>query len=350
MITEASVGFSRAALERYGTASFAGQAAAHGVPTPHLDPLSSELQVSDSLKNSGVHSLLGIRLPSHQKRIRVLYVGLAETRPFSVRELRRIEALADQLALHLCNAELCRDLQEKIDELNQEQELREHFMSLLAHDLRGPLNVAKMAASVLMSHPEKLDARRELAIRIDTSIGRVDRMIKDLLDVNSIRANKRLSLRLDESDLVELARELIDELSLIHGQRFILKADNEVRGIWSDDELRRALWNLAINAVKYGSPDTPITITVKRSDSYAQASVHNFGSALTAEEQSHLFEPFGRTPQAQRSDQTGWGLGLTLVRGCAEAHGGTVTIESQADLGTTFTLQLPLDSRPYQPH
>jgi signal transduction histidine kinase len=109
--------------------------------------------------------------------------------------------------------------------------------------------------------------------------------------------------------------------------------------------LRRALWNLAANAIKYGAPDEPVTITVRRTDDGAQASVHNFGSVLSRQAPAYLFEPFARSLRA--GGTRGWGLGLTLVHGCAHAHGGTVPKTQTA--GTLFTLKLSLDARPFQP-
>jgi signal transduction histidine kinase len=76
--------------------------------------------------------------------------------------------------------------------------------------------------------------------------------------------------------------------------------------------------------------------------------VHNYGSLIALEDQSHIFDSFTRTPGAQAKGKIGWGLGLTLVRGSAEAHGGKVTIESSEALGTTFTIHLPPDARSYQ--
>jgi signal transduction histidine kinase len=201
---------------------------------------------------------------------------------------------------------------------------------------------------MLIGQPELLDERRELATKIDANIDRAERMIRDLLDTNRIRANERLPLHLAECDLTAIARVVIAELSSIYGERFVLKQEGDVRGIWDAEELRRALWNLVINAVKYGVPDKPITITVKASISQAQLSVHNQGSVIAPEDQSHIFDAFTRTQGAQAKGKIGWGLGLTLVRGCVEAHGGKVTVESSADTGTIFTIHLPTDSRSYQ--
>jgi signal transduction histidine kinase len=222
-------------------------------------------------------------------------------------------------------------------------------MSVLVHDLRGPLAVAKMGSAMLVHQPKILNERPELAAKIDANIDRVERMIRDLLDANRIRANERLPLNLAEVDLAALAREVIQDLRPINYERFLLKLEDDVLGIWDPEELRRALWNLVINALKYGAPDKPITITVAWSGSEAQMSVHNYGSAIAPEDKAKIFESFTRTQDAQTRGKIGWGLGLTLVRGSAEAHGGKVTVESSLDEGTTFTLHLPADSRPHQP-
>jgi signal transduction histidine kinase len=111
-------------------------------------------------------------------------------------------------------------------------------------------------------------------------------------------------------------------VSIVYADRFVLKAGSGVRGVWDAEELRRALWNLAINAVKYGDREKPITISVQRSGSGAQISVHNYGAVIAPDAQAHLFDPFARTREARTSGRGGWGLGLTLARGAAEAHGG----------------------------
>jgi signal transduction histidine kinase len=351
LITAASVGAAEEQLERYatslGSASFPGQIASHEEATSVMDAATTKLEISDGLRGSGIHSLLGVRLRPRHQLLGVLYVGLSETRAFFTREIRRIEALGERLTLHLDNAKLHAELLVKIEALSVERDLRELFVSVLAHDLRQPLSAAKISAQALIRHPERLDQHLELAIRINTNIDRTDRMIRDLLDANQIRAGKQLPLRLDRCDLAVIAREVVAELASIHGEQFVLKAEEGVRGIWSADVLRRALWNLAANAIKYGAPDQPVTITVRGTDDGAQASVHNFGSVLSRQDQAYLFEPFARSLQA--GGTRGWGLGLTLVHGCAHAHGGTVKIESDAAAGTLFTLKLPLDARPFQP-
>lgn len=350
---ESSVGAGDEELEKYvsslDTSSFPGQVASGEETTSMWDVAVTELNVSDTLRRSGIHSLLGVRLPQRHRLLGTMYVGTKETRTFTAREVHRLESLGHHLTIHLDNARLYADLRQHIDQLDSERDLRERFVSVLAHDLRGPLSAAKMASQILMRHPERLDERRDLAMRIDRNIDRTDRMVRDLLDANRIRAGERLPLRIEECDLGALAREAYEELAATFGDRFVLQAEDRVRGLWSADELKRALWNLATNAVKYGASDKPITITVKRTPQGAEAAVHNWGTPISTADQTQLFRPFSRTHAAAAGHQMGWGLGLTLVHGCADAHGGRVAVESTKEAGTTFTIELPLDARPFQP-
>jgi signal transduction histidine kinase len=260
-------------------------------------------------------------------------------------ELHRAAAALTETFAKQCAAHFDA-LTKEVQELRTERDRRERFVSVLAHDLRGPLGAAKIALHLLtLNAGSNGDTRRqELLRRIDRNLGRTDRMIRDLLDANRIRAGERLPLSVDECDLVQLARESADECAQVIGDRIKLAGEPRLIGYWSCDELRRSLWNLIMNAAKYGASERPITITVRRSGERAEVSVHNEGAPIPAEEQPELFRPFARGKRSAG----GWGLGLALVRGCAEAHGGGVSVRSDSS-GTMFTIELPMDSRPYQP-
>jgi signal transduction histidine kinase len=353
LMTAASVGTAEQELERYASSlspsSFTGKAAASEEPVSVPDVQTTELEVSEALRQSGIHALLGVRLPAHLELRGVIYVGLREARSFTSREIRRLESLGEQFATLLDNARLYADLRSQAEALRKERDLREQFVSVLAHELRGPLSSVRVAAQLLLRQPERMDERRDLASRIDKNITRLDMMIRDLLDASRLQAGGRLPLRLDTADLGAIAEEVVEEMRVLHGERFILQAESGVRGEWSAEELRRVLWNLLTNAVKYGAPDRPVTLRVQRIPEGARASVHNEGRSIPTEEQERIFELFSRSRHAGQGTQEGWGLGLFLVRGCAEAHGGHVSVRSEPGQGTTFTLELPLDSHPYQP-
>lgn len=330
--------------------SFAGQVAANEETMAIEDVPTTALTIPESLRRSGIQSLLGVRLPVQRTLRGVLYIGVAEKRPFTARESRRLEAIGEQLAIHIDNAALFAQLTEKVAALSAERELRERFVSILAHDLRGPLSTAKLATNLLMTRARHLDEEEQtLAARIDRSLERTDRMVRDLLDANMIHAGERLSLELAECDLAIIVRDVVAELAAIHGDQFVVVTGQRVRGFWSADELRRAVWNLASNAAKYGAVGRPITIAVRCTSEGVALSVHNEGLPIPVDEQPHLHRQFARARAAKARRAMGWGLGLTLVHGCAAAHGGALKIRSDATAGTTFTLELPWDARSSQP-
>lgn len=351
LVTRAAVGVAEEQLQEFTSsldaASFTGRIAASEEPTAVDDVETTELGVSDALRRSGIHSLLGVRLPARHRIRGVMYIGIVERRPFTARECRRIEALGEGLTLHLDNARLHAELRVRIGELETERGLRERLVAILAHDLRGPLMSAKMSAQLLTRLGDRAGQRPDVMTRIERNLDRVDQMIRDLLDVSRIQAGQRLPLNLDWCDLREIAEEVAEELRAVHGPRFAIVAEDDVRGVWSRDELRRAIWNLSVNAVKYGRTDTPVTIRVAREGNGVRLSVHNFGDPIPAEAREGIFDLFSRRKAAPPGES--WGLGLAFVRACTEAHGGTIEVESAPGIGTTFTMRLPLDARTHQP-
>ncbi len=225
--------------------------------------------------------------------------------------------------------------------------IREQLMLTLAHDLRGPLSAARAGASLILRRPDAPDVPR-WAAKVQEGIDRVDSMVRDLLDVSLLRTGGRLTLELGPCELAELARAAVEQLELVHGERFLVVAREPVHGFWSAEALRRAIENLAVNAVKYGHGTRPITLSVGQTHERALLTVHNEGSYIPTSERETLFLAFQRSREAEQSGQRGWGLGLALVRGVAEAHGGSIGVDSLPEKGTSFIIDIPKDSRPFQ--
>jgi signal transduction histidine kinase len=234
-----------------------------------------------------------------------------------------------------------RKQKEAIEELRQERELREHFVATLTHDLRTPLTAAKLATGLVLRKAADNPELMMLASRLEMNLDRADRMIRDLLDANRIKAGERLPLEMTNCDLKSVVIDAITDLGAIHGDRFILNAIGDFVGHWSCDGLRRVLENLCVNAIKYGANDRPVAVNLARLDHRVLLGVHNEGAPIPPEDQANLFVPFRRTTAAAKGVQKGWGLGLGLVKGIVEAHGGTVRLESGEGKGTTFWVELP---------
>ncbi|XYH99277.1 ATP-binding protein [Sorangium sp. So ce1128] len=315
--------------------------------------LSSERPTLDDYRRCDFRYLDGARLDFEQD----VLSRIMRDEPF-VEEEEVLLHLPDDAVRHLVlsggavrdaqgQVTLAMALYRDVTQIRELEQVREQCMSLITHDLRGTMTAAMYAAEVIGMKGAGYDPQ-VLAGKIVRSLSRMDEMIRTLLDVQRIRAGHGIPLALGACDLVAITREVIDDLASFHDQRVVLRGEARVEGIWSQGELRRAIWNLASNALKYGATGAPVVITVEKTSERAAVVVHNQGPPIPAEDQARLFAPFVRTRSAMAGGQRGWGLGLTFVHGCAEAHGGRVRLVSDAERGTTFTLELPLDARPHQ--
>jgi PAS domain S-box-containing protein len=232
--------------------------------------------------------------------------------------------------------------------LEQEREMREQFVSMLSHDLRNPLSAALTNTQTIARYPDRTDRIPMIAEKVVESIERADQMIQDLLDANRIRAGKGLSIVTGECDLVSISKSACEDLRSIYGDRFECRWPETLKGYWSCKELQRLMENLMTNGIKYGDPTKKVSLGLSDEGRNVRISVHNFGNPIPPEEQKRLFEPFVRSKSAESGEQKGWGLGLTLVRGVVEAHGGKIRLESQSDRGTTFTVDLPKNREIFQ--
>ena len=229
-----------------------------------------------------------------------------------------------------------------------QQGFRDLFVAALSHDFRGPLSNAMNYVDLIRRDAEP-GQHGHFAGRALYNLKRIDRMIQELLDVTRANAGAGVNVRIERAEVGALASEVIGDLVLRAGDRFVLEVKDAVQGWWDADRLKQALNNLLENAVKYGREDTPITCRIGKTNGRLFLSVHNFGTPIPPEMIPVLFQPFRRSLVAERSPKSGWGLGLVMVQAIAEAHGGSVAVESSESLGTTFTLDVLCDARQKHP-
>lgn len=235
-------------------------------------------------------------------------------------------------------------LREQVMDLQVERELRNQFVMSLTHDLRTPLNAAKMSAQLIPRKTETDDISK-LSGRIVVNMDRADKLITNLLDVSRIKVGDKISITPKPCHLNELVELTLEDLATLYGSRFEIVAENKsIHGVWDKSAIQRSIENLATNAVKYGSLHKPIKIHLTERDNGIEISVHNEGNPIAATELDFIFKPYHRTSSASQGIQIGWGMGLALVRGLIEAHGGSVRVESSQAAGTTFKILIPKDS------
>lgn len=232
--------------------------------------------------------------------------------------------------------------EEKSSGLESRLDEREKFLSLVSHDLRNPLSALKFGAQMIRRKPEDPELCRTMATRMIDAVSRAERMIGDLLDANRLRAGMSIPIELFPCDLRSVLQHTCDSLSVVHEGRYKLVAEYPVSGSFDAEAIRRCVENLVNNAIKYGASDMPVTISLERHDGKARISVHNFGNPIAPADQAVMFQWYGRTQSAEKSGKSGWGLGLMLVQGIAQAHGGTVFVSSAPEAGTLFSIDLPI--------
>jgi len=223
-------------------------------------------------------------------------------------------------------------------------QFREVFTASLTHDFRGPLSNARNFVE-LMRRATDAAQREQFGRRATQNLDRIARMIAGLLDASRSNVGERLALAPAECDVRELLNEVLVDLEPSMRERVQLTMPEDASAFWDRDKIHRAVQNLLDNAIKYSLPDSIVTLRAVETHGRVQIAVHNFGEPISAEDQPTLFRPFRRTHTAQLSGKAGWGLGLVLVQAVAEAHGGSVGVESSATGGTTFTLDLIRDVR-----
>lgn len=258
----------------------------------------------------------------------VIFQVLEEETPLSVRErdiiIDSIEQAVNDAATQF--SQTLRDIQEL-------------FMVTLTHDLRNPLNIAKMGTQLILRRLEPGDDHIDVATRMNSAINRMDAMIQNLLDVSRLRAGQRLTLEFEECYLDQLLHEVVEDLRFTHGDRFVVIIDSAIKINCSRKQIRRVVENLATNAVKYGAPNMPITLTLQQTATQIEIAIHNEGNPIAPEMQSTLFQQFRRATSAE--GQMGWGLGLFLTKDIIEMHQGSIEVESAEETGTSFIVKLP---------
>ncbi|WP_437712832.1 PAS domain S-box protein [Sorangium sp. So ce448] len=227
---------------------------------------------------------------------------------------------------------------EDISPLKELARMREEWTSIIAHDLRQPITTIVLKAAVLSKQSQSSDKAQHIL----ASARQLNRMIDDLLDVSRLES-RRLDLRRVEVDLPALIRATVERTAdATRGHRVDVEVPDGVPPLLADPgRLEQVLTNLLSNAAKYGAPETPIRIAVERRSGEVLVVVENEGKGIAPDELPRLFTRYYRTRDAKAGGAAGLGLGLYIVRGLVEAHGGRIWAES-APGKTTFQFTLPL--------
>ncbi|QOV89925.1 sensor histidine kinase [Humisphaera borealis] len=222
---------------------------------------------------------------------------------------------------------------------------RQMFLAILAHDLRNPLNSILLSAEVVSltatGDPDTIDA----AHRITSSVKSIAQMVTDLLDFAGTGVGSAMPLSPAPMDLAKLCRELHGEFQAAHPTCTLsLKTTQSLNGIWDASRIRQVLSNLLGNAFQHGGETCNAKLTVTADGPDVVLAVHNCGTPIPPELLPTIFQPLvqGERRKGKPQRRAGSiGLGLYIAREVVLAHGGTITVQSTKESGTTFTVRLP---------
>lgn len=241
---------------------------------------------------------------------------------------------------------LASTLNEMLGRLDEAFSQIRRFSADASHELQTPLTILKGELEVALRSPrtpEEYQATLQSALE---EIDRIAHLVEGLLLLARAEAGVQ---RMDRQpvDLTGLAEEVYWRLKVLADSRSI-RFDSElgdpvvIRG--DRERLRRLLFNLVDNAIKYTGQGGAVSLSVRSTNGSAAIEVSDTGPGISAEELEKIFLPFHRIPESDPAGVRGAGLGLSIARSIAEAHGGQIRVESAPGRGSTFSVLIPLDS------
>jgi two-component system, OmpR family, sensor kinase len=227
--------------------------------------------------------------------------------------------------------------------LNEE---KNHFLGIVAHDLRNPLGAISLYSQLLIEEASAVltDEQLELLNDINNSVDFMQGLVHDLLDVARIESGK-LELHWQPTDLVALVQHNLVLNRVFAGRKHIHLScayDDHIPLLMLDRaKIEQVLNNLLTNAIKFSYPYTTVAVQIARIDGSVVISVKDQGQGIPADELNQLFKPFQKTSIASTGGESSTGLGLMIVHKIVTGHGGTIRVESEMGQGTTFYITFP---------
>ena len=267
------------------------------------------------------------------------------------------EETAMHLALGIENArltlrQLCfaRELEEKVavatERLRELDRAKSEFLSVVSHELRTPLTALQGFSELLLSRDVPAERATRFLTHVHREAQRLGRIVSELLDLSRIESGRPEALRREPVDLAELVERNVELFAAEHHRhRFQWTPRGGLGAIRADrDAIDRILKNLLSNAVKYSPRGGTIWISAGPAPGrpgVVELAVEDEGVGIPPEALPRIFDKYVRVATAETASARGLGLGLSLVRALAEAHGGTVDVQSELGRGSTFRLLLP---------
>jgi two-component system phosphate regulon sensor histidine kinase PhoR len=226
------------------------------------------------------------------------------------------------------------------------EEMRDQFVDTATHELRTPLaNIKAYAETLALADVIDVEQQKQFLNTINSEATRLARFVDDLLSVSSMELGS-LSLNKQVTELNRMLNEVLNKVRpqiQEKGLTFdVVLPEKMPEPELDKDKIATVLVNLLGNAVKYTPAGGRVTFRVNVTDQQLEISVEDSGVGIAPDELEKVFEKFFRSQDPRVQEQTGTGLGLALAQEVVRLHGGRITVESEINKGSTFTVLLPL--------
>ncbi len=311
-----------------------------------------------------MRALICVPLIAHEEILGALLLG--RKHPFDESEIRIMTAIADLAANAIHRATLMETLEVRVRERTQELEeaneqlkeldrLKSSFVSNVSHELRTPITNVMLYLS-LLQNPRKANKRDAYMGVLQNEAERLSTLIEDLLTLSRLDGDVE-SERKELHVIDALIAEVIDSQHARAETKNILlqhELNSEVPAIMVNrEQLIQVITNLMGNALSYTPSGGHVLLSseylIARKEPHISLRVYNNGPVIPPEDRAHLFERFYRGETGRNSGEPGTGLGLAICKEIAEQHGGWIEVESDAELGTSFTIFIPFHDQAVTP-
>jgi signal transduction histidine kinase len=290
----------------------------------------------ETLNELKPHALIAVPVPGRDRVLGVAtFVSARSRRAYDADDLHLAEELGVRLGLCLDNARLHRTREQAIH-------ARDDALGIVAHDLRNLLTTVAGRTQVML---RKRSVDRHLCddlLRIGRAVTRMDELLGDLLDVTRMEAGHVAQARraFAVDDLVDEAIDAARQLAHSKNLRFDVFVEGGLKRVFVDpSRIHQVLTNLLGNAIKFTPSGGAIQLRAVRADRSVRFTVSDTGPGIGPDQLPRVFDRFW---QANQADRRGAGLGLAICKWIVEAHGGSITVDSQVGVGSDFRFTVPL--------
>ena len=271
-------------------------------------------------------------------------------KPFQHEEVcSRVRTQVNLRALTEMRESLLSRLKDSVNKLTEMDEMKNRFLGMAAHDLRNPLVSIRGLSELLLDENNTFsdgDVKEFIATMHDASQYMLS-LVNDLLDT-SVIASGNLTINLKKCSLKELVEKVVranERLAENKQMKIQLSLEDVPEFNIDPNRITQVVENLLTNAIKYSSPGSNIYVSLESVDDSAKVGVSDEGPGISLEDQKKLFGGFQKLTAQPTGGESSTGLGLAIVKKMVEAHQGTLDIESQMEVGTTFSFKISKNLR-----